>query len=344
MVEALARWAGRRLVYRAPNEADRCPACGSPRLEALALHKLERAIRHRKTALVSGCEECGLVFVNPPPSDEDLAAMYAPTGGWASHRSEPIETAVDEPRKPGAGLWRHMFDGAGDALDVTHPAAGSRVLDFGCGRGKFLDVLQACGWDTFGIEPASEAAFARHHRLTGIPPEPTFDLIIAHHVLEHVARPLALLQQFAAAARPGAHLLVAVPRLDTLPTHRDYSYVTSRVHITSYTAACMRTLLAEAGWEALGSPDDEVKIAGGRRTTARLRMLARRAVDAPPRPARPLDAARRALRAHARQQGGAALTAPPFVRLSARIIESRRWFRRRVGVRLQHMSRSEKTL
>ena len=314
---SLAAWAGRTFVYRAPRERDRCPACDSSRLAALAVHKLQTRIDGRRTGLVSGCEDCGLVFVNPAPSEAELSAMYAPTGEWAEGRLQDAAPA-GPPKPAGSGSWPRLFEPIRDQLDVTRPPAGAKVLDFGCGTGKFLDVLGACGWETYGIEPALDAAFTRHRRLVDIPSAPMFDLIIVHHVLEHVMNPLGLLQQLAGAARIGAFVLVAGPRLDTLPVHQDYRYVISRVHVTSYTATCMIGLLARAGWEAVSPPADEVAIAGGRRTAARLRLLARRVASRPALPARPLDAAREALRKYYEQVGPAPAR---WVRVAARRAE-----------------------
>jgi hypothetical protein len=122
-----------------------------------------------------------------------------------------------------------------------------------------------------------------------------------------------------------------MPRLDTLPQHRDYSYVISRVHVTAYTATALTGLLARAGWAAVGPPPTDVVIAGGRRTTARLRMLARRLRpdEAPRLPDQPLHAARTALRPYA----------PRFARLAARTAESRRWVRQHVVKRVERVYR-----
>ena len=314
---SLAAWAGRTFVYRAPRERDRCPACGSSRLAALAVHKLQTRVDGRRTGLVSGCEDCGLVFVNPAPSEAELSAMYAPTGEWAEGRLQDAGPA-DPPKTGGGGSWPRLFAPIRGELDVTRPPAGAKVLDFGCGTGKFLDVLGACGWDTYGIEPALDEAFARHRRLHEIPSTPTFDLVIVHHVLEHVLNPLALLRRLAESARIGAFVLVAGPRLDTLPVHRDYRYVISRVHVTSYTSTCMMGLLGRAGWATVAPPDDEVAIAGGRRTAARMRLLAKRVGHQLPLPARPLDAAREALRKYYEQVEPAP---PRWIRMAARRAE-----------------------
>jgi SAM-dependent methyltransferase len=324
-----------RAIYRAPRELTRCPACSSPRLDALALHKLPAALDGRRTGLVSGCEDCGLVFVNPSPSEDALAAMYGPDGEWAIGRKDEATAPKREAENiRGSGRWQRIFDPIRSELDVTRPPPGASVLDFGCGRGKFLDVLRVCGWQTFGIEPATDLAFARHRQLHSIPGQPTFDLVIAHHVLEHVTDPLALLAQFASATRPGGYLLVGVPRLDTLPLHRDLSYVISRVHVRSYTAVCMEGLLARAGWQMVAAPSDEVMIAGGRRTSARLRALARLGTETIAVPQRPLDAARRALKAYWEQEAPRSfvesLARVGAVRAAARAMESRRQIKQKL--------------
>jgi SAM-dependent methyltransferase len=313
----------RALIYRAPREHERCPACGSPGIEALALHVLRRAIDGRRVGFVSGCVACGLVFANPLPTDEELAATYSPEGLWGGLRQDepPVEVPAQRRKR---GRWAPLFDAIRDELDVTAPPPGRRVLDFGCGRGALLDTFRSWGWETFGIEPAVDAAFPRHARLVDIPSTPSFDFVIAHHVLEHVPDPLSLLRRFAAAARENGYLLIGVPRLDTLPTHRDYGYVINRVHITAYTSTCLQGLLARAGWKLVEAPPDEVLMSGGRRTTARLRVLARRVTTDVALPVRPLEPALAALRAYNR------LAPPPSlleragaIRLAARMLSAK---------------------
>jgi SAM-dependent methyltransferase len=284
----------RSIVYRAPGERDVCPACGSPEIFELDVLPLRGA----RTGFVCACDGCGLVFSNPLPSSADLTAFYGPAGTWAANRPNGGRVP-DAPVGAVGGSWTRMFEPIRAAVDVTAPPAGARVLDFGCGDGKLLDLLQNCGWQTFGIEPALDSAFGRHGRLAAVPETPTFDLIVLIQVMEHVANPLQLLQQLARATRIGGHLLVSVPRFDTLPVHRDYRYVLNgRAHITAYTWACLRTLLARAGWEPVAPPPIEISKGGGRRTTSRLRVLARRVDGVVAEAEKPADEARAALQAY----------------------------------------------
>jgi SAM-dependent methyltransferase len=273
---------------------------------------------------VDGCEDCGLLFVNPPPTDDELAETYGPEGGWGDPRGTRAEHAGESlAGRPGAGSWRHMFDGIRSDLDVTRPPAGARVLDYGCGSGKFLDVLQDCGWSTFGIETSGDEAFKRHQRLPAIPREATFDLILLHHVLEHLTRPLEVLRQASDATRAGGYLLVSVPGFDTLSEHRDHKYMINRSHVTAYTRTCLEGLFARAGWRPVEGAND-----GGRHGDKRLRLLASRRDDVLPLPPRPLDAARRSLAAfHATEPHRPLLERAGLIRLSAGLTEARRQVR-----------------
>jgi SAM-dependent methyltransferase len=274
----VARRALQRLIYRAPGERDDCPACGSP-----ALHDFDvLPLRGGRTGFVCGCDECGLVFSNPLPTAAELEEFYSTTGSWAGDRQH-LDDHGDH--APLGRSWTRLFDGMRTTLDVAMPPVGASVLDFGCGEGTMLDALQSCGWQTWGIETASDRAFARHRRLQVIPDAPTFDLVLALHVLEHVPSPLQLLRKLAAACRIGGHLLVAVPRLDALSAHRDYRYVLNgRAHIMAYTGRCLEALLVRSGWETVGSPLDYARgkpldVARGRpqqQMTRRIRVLARR--------------------------------------------------------------------
>jgi SAM-dependent methyltransferase len=288
----------------------------------LDLLMLRKAVDGRRMGFVSGCEECGLVFCNPQPTAATLQKLYSPEGDWGAPRAAEDD---GRPAKPRGTSWARVFEPIGEVLPVLSPPPGAAVLDFGCGDGRMLDALQDCGWKTFGIDPAVDRPFLRHARLQVVPDRPSFDLILANQVLEHVSNPLAVLKEFARAARPAAFLLVSVPRFDTLPVHRDYKYVINgHAHVTAYTWPCMQTLLARAGWSPVAAPPDEISKGGGRRTRARLRVIARRAEAPVTHPDAPAAAARIALRQFYAQATRPALHRLGMFRLAARQSEVNR--------------------
>jgi SAM-dependent methyltransferase len=308
-----------RFWLRLDGEASACPGCASSRIALLDVFPIPRT--RGGVSFLGGCRECGLLFANPLPSAAQVDSFYSETGGWAASqeaRTKQLEAAhrrrlartkpsrgTDTPPRPRdllmAALARHV------PIDSPPPAA--KVLDFGCGDGKFLDRLQHRGWDTYGIEPSIGVAFLRHRRLDAPPQDRTFDLVFLHHVLEHVVNPLALLRQLAGAVREKGSIFVSVPRLDTLPEHRDFRYcINGRNHLVCFSEACLRGLLARAGFEVtarLDAPELDRALTDGK--PMQLRLVATRTSAPPAPPPGPLDAAVVALDRYARSRDGFAV-------------------------------------
>lgn len=273
--------------YTVPGERVTCPACESGDIERLRPLSLVGRRVGPSMGFVSGCRRCGVVFANPMPSEATLDDMYSPEGEWA-------QTHQDEREKiPPVRYFLTLFASVRSSFDVSAPLPGSTALDFGCGPGELLNLLEEFGWITYGIDPADKRAFPRHRELDRIPDEPMFDLAIAHHVLEHVHDPLRILRAFHGALRPNGVLLVSVPRLDTLLEHEDYRYcINSKTHVLAYTRDAMATLLTMAGFETIDlnpPPGEDVK---SWRVRKRLRMLGRKVGSVRTTSPQPLAAAR----------------------------------------------------
>jgi SAM-dependent methyltransferase len=312
----------RRWWARFENEAAACPACRSPRIRMLDVFSIPRTPERRRLAFISGCRACGVLFVNPLPTASELQKYYSEQGTWAERQAERVKEPkrVTGPRRP---------DRLMSAIDPHAPrlASPGKVLDFGCGDGKFLNRMKARGWETYGIEPSSDAAFRKHHRLLEVPQDGSFDFVVLSHVLEHLLDPLNTLRQLAGSLREGGILFVSTPRLDTLPQHRDLKYCLSgHRHVLSFSETCLRGLLARAGFETIARIDaralDEAFTAG---QPLRLRLVAARTARPPALPARPLSAAVSALTGYAAAEHGLAgrmLWYVP-VRFRAALIEAR---------------------
>ncbi len=280
-----------------------CPMCEGDRLRGLEVYRNHgrRVQPDRDVLALMGCATCGIVFTHPQPTDDQLEAFYASGEGW-EHRISAARAKLDA----GLATKQKRHD---RQLQLLAPhldgGAGRRSLDFGCGRGAWLDALQAAGWDTAGIEPGPsqrEIAGRRHRMIDAPPTEPEFDLIISNHVFEHLRDPMQTARALAGALRPGGHLLISVPDLSRLPVHQDLTYVRGEVHIFSYTHAGMASLLGLAGLEVVTHLDTPEWDAVMPSEPKRLRVLARKTGQVRRPEGHPLDEAVESLRAYGRAE------------------------------------------
>lgn len=169
--------------------------------------------RHGAALNVTCCRACGLTYVDPLPSADELARFYA-------QRYRREYKSADAPR------IRHVFRAGRVALERFRTVAllaqpPARVLDCGAGGGEFAYLLASRGYRVTGIEPNDGYRdFARSEYGVDLrsgtlddasfaPRE--FDVISLFHVLEHLRDPRAGLAKLAGWLKPGGHLYVEVP-------------------------------------------------------------------------------------------------------------------------------------
>ena len=126
------------------------------------------------------------------------------------------------------------------------------VLEWGCGAGWNLAGLRCLRRVGHDVTPD----LAETVRPLGIEfvldpttlPSNAFDVLICHHVLEHVPDPLAVLQGFHRMLRPGGRLLLAVP-FEKERRYRRFDPGEPNHHLYSWNVQTLGNLLTVAGWE-----------------------------------------------------------------------------------------------
>jgi SAM-dependent methyltransferase len=99
-------------------------------------------------------------------------------------------------------------------LLATH-FAGMRLIEVGCGKGTFLELLQSRGFSVLGMDPTYEGAnpavrkeyFTPGSNVRG-------DALVLRHVLEHVQSPVDFLQRLRTANGGAGLVYIEVPCLD----------------------------------------------------------------------------------------------------------------------------------
>ncbi|MFI4992629.1 MAG: class I SAM-dependent methyltransferase [Solirubrobacterales bacterium] len=152
---------------------------------------------------------------------------------------------------------------------LSHVRKGVRVLDVGCGEGRFAAELARIGAHPVGIDVAAEPlrrARARHPaldlrqvRAAGAWPlqDASFDVVWAGEVIEHVADTAGWLSEVRRVLCPGGTLLLTTPdhgRLEMLrwalaPRAFEARFDPRADHLRFYTRRALSELLADFGFQ-----------------------------------------------------------------------------------------------
>lgn len=141
------------------------------------------------------CKNCGLRFLNPQPTSEELSKHYPSEYYSVSNKikrskfSEFIyKTYFSE---SGNRLLRILFYPFYPILRTAKILPGKKILDIGCGSGVFLSRMQNLGMKTAGVDPyINKDIIELGIRKTTLDQvQGKYDVITMNNVLEHVPNP-----------------------------------------------------------------------------------------------------------------------------------------------------------
>ena len=164
------------------------------------------------------------------------------------------------------GSLLYKNEGNSELLDLISSSPG-RILDCGCGAGENARILSERGWRVTGvtIDPREHEAARQFCEVVyiadlekGLPSgiDGAFDVVLASHILEHLARPERLLHEVHQRLSPGGVLAVALPniahyrqRISRLRGQFNYTDTgqLARTHLRFYTYRTAIQLLEQNG-------------------------------------------------------------------------------------------------
>jgi SAM-dependent methyltransferase len=180
------------------------------------------------------CTECGTVQLAEPP--QDMSQYYPdtyyslgaePSAAYASSLRAFLERArtryaVYHTGMIGKALFSRYPDGAPQSLShIEDLHTDMRILDIGCGTGRLLYDLREIGFThTTGTDPYLKAPIHYPNGLTILSSpieaiEGTYDIIMMHHVFEHIAEPLAYLKEVSEKLSDTGTLIIRIPIADS---------------------------------------------------------------------------------------------------------------------------------
>lgn len=229
-----------------------CPVCGTaPKPFAVDYQGFQ----------LCRCTSCGLQFLSPRPTFEQLAEkVYNET-----YHAEPDAPAhLNE-------ASRYKYERQYKTIENLLGRMG-KILDVGCGNGTFLSYGQPRGWEAFGCDIVL-SPYVRDNksfplwegRLLEIDfGGAHFDAIRFNHVLEHTQNPLAELERSRALLNPGGLIYISVPNIAGISTHlknlqsrlhlkkRRWRHYAALHHLWFFTPSTLRRLIEQAGLRVLG--------------------------------------------------------------------------------------------
>jgi 2-polyprenyl-3-methyl-5-hydroxy-6-metoxy-1,4-benzoquinol methylase len=161
---------------------------------------------------VHKCESCQLVYLWPQPSNERLNKFY--THEYRDVYSDPT------PKE------RFNSDTSEAELRIarlnSYISTKSKILEVGSGSGAFLKKIEPSVNRVVGVEmdEASRNWFAAisnipvYHMLEDVPSEQEFDIIVAFHVLEHLADPVSFLNGLSKRLTTNGIIVIEVPNIN----------------------------------------------------------------------------------------------------------------------------------
>lgn len=196
------------------------------------------------------CLGCGLVTLDPEPSDEVLAKAY-PTNyhGYHEPDSRLVSWYVDLRRRARAKMLSKMLTPHGS------------ILDIGCGSGALLAEIGKLGsFNLLGVEYQADAAQAARDRGATVwtgelenadIQQASVDVALMEHVIEHVRDPQATLSNTRNLIKPGGLLLGETPNLSCLDAKlfgRFWGGGHAPRHLTLFTPTVLTQMLQAAGF------------------------------------------------------------------------------------------------
>lgn len=189
------------------------------------------------------CEDCGLGYVNPRPTIQEISKYY------------PVDFFECFEKEKDFHAQRYFNESR--YLDVV-PENYRILLDVGCANGMFPCFMKKLGWKAEGLEVSANAKEMDNvviHRVpfTDFNPGPVrYGVVTMWAVLEHTHDPKSYLRKANSVLMDGGYLVFLVTNFSSLASRRLFAEDVPR-HLYFFTEKTIQEYLSQANFTLVAS-------------------------------------------------------------------------------------------
>lgn len=202
------------------------------------------------------CQACGLIYLSPRPTMEEMAICYP--DDYEAYQPPSEEMTLTQ-----AWHTRRMWEMQINYVEkfVSEPG---KLLDIGCATGEFLSTARDHGWQVSGFEMIDQSAEKARSRytldvITGTVEsvelaENSFDAITMWDVLEHLPDPLGAFNRCRKLLRQDGVVIFSIPNLDSCDRYlfgKKWIGWDAPRHFTLFTMDSLDLLLKKTGYSLI---------------------------------------------------------------------------------------------
>lgn len=227
-----------------------CPVCSASNLKNFKVIKDHSVSKESFNIML--CDNCNFQFTNPRPNEGEIAKYYK-SDQYISHSDKansPINFIYKLARTFALSSKKRLIN------SITKDKKG-RLLDYGCGTGYFLQIMENNGWKTYGIEPnsiAREIAQTKSNVQENIEQlkikNKKFDVITLWHVLEHIHNINETIKILKTILKEKGKIVIAVPNIDSYEQNvfeEEWAAYDVPRHLYHFSQDTMNTLMLKHG-------------------------------------------------------------------------------------------------
>lgn len=208
------------------------------------------------------CNNCGLKYINPQPTDESLKYFYdfvLNSEEWLSQFPSSLNAHYYELRtESGLAGYRTYLE------HVERIIKGGNLLDVGCGDGPLFRLADHSKWKMYGLD-VSAKAYEYHKKnplvhfhygtIESAPYEDSFfDAVFSFDAIEHVKDPMSFLKSIAGVTKTNGILCLNTVNINSKIAKQEkdkWVQFTPPGHLYYFSPKTIRMYLERSGFKVL---------------------------------------------------------------------------------------------